>query len=138
MKALKKKKEEVIPKIAVVADDSKIQAAADEFHNLLGMACLGMRICSLEEAIEQKLPLRKAQSDYDSKIPNDIVICKGVDELIPIDYVDSEEPINIDNVKFKSDITEAEVEIGIQTQKRNEICACGSGKKYGKCCIKKV
>jgi hypothetical protein len=131
------KEEEYFPKIAVVADDSKIKAAGEEFYKVLGMGCLGMRICSLEEAIEQKLPLREAQSQYIQKIPHDVVICKGVDELIPEDYQDPQIPVHLDSVVFKSDKTEVEVDIGVQTQKNNEVCACGSGKKYKKCCRKK-
>jgi len=131
------KKEEFIPKIAVVEDDSKIEAAIQEFYNLLGFSCFGMKVCSLEEAIEQKLPLRKAQEDYAAKIPHDVVICKGVDELIPEDYADPAIPVHIPSVVFKSDQDDTSIEIGIQTQQNNEICACGSGKKYKKCCRKK-
>jgi len=134
-----KKEEEFIPKIAVVEDDSKIEGAKKEFYNLLGFACFGMRICSLEEAMEQKLPLRQAQLQYMQNIPHDVVICKGVDELIPESYQDPAIPVHLPSVVFKSDETDAgDIEIGIQTQKNNEICACGSGKKYKKCCRKKT
>lgn len=133
----KSKKEEYIPKIVVVPSDKDIQQCAEEFNNLLGLKCLGMRICSLQEAMEQGLPLKKAMEDYNNKIPNDIYVAAGADELIPDGYFDPTEPVDIDKVKFKSDIIEAEVEIGIQTQGRNEPCACGSGKKYKKCCVKK-
>jgi len=133
---LSPKKEPFIPKIAVVADDSKIEAASKEFYNLLGVSCFGMRICSLEEAIEQKLPLREAQLQYMQKIPHNVVICKGVDELIPEEYVDPQISVNLDSVVFKSDEDDSSVDIGIQTQKNNEICNCGSGLKYKKCCRK--
>ena len=135
---MSEKKEEFIPKIAVVEDDSKIQAAADEFYKVLGMNCLGMRICSLEEAIEQKLPLREAQLQYLQKIPHDVVICKGVDEMIPEDYTDPAIPVHLPSVVFKSDKTEAEVDVGIQKQSNNDPCACESGKKYKKCCKKLI
>ena len=122
------------PRIAVVADDSKIQAAMDEFYNALGMACFGMRICSIEEAVEQKLPLRQAQQDFADGIPNNVFICQGVDELIPEEYVDPEIQVHLDSVVFKSDKDESSVDIGIHKQNNKDNCACGSGKIFKKCC----
>jgi len=136
MKVLKSKKE-YVPKIVVVADDTKIKACADEFHDALGLKCLGIKICSLEEAFEQNLPLRKSLNDYANNKPHDVYVTPEAEEKIPEGYFDGTEEIDIDKVIFKSDLIDVEVEIGVQTQERNEPCACGSGKKYKKCCIKK-
>jgi len=132
-----KKNKEYIPKISVVSDDTKIQACAEEFHKALGLKCLGMKICSLKEAMDEGLPLRAALKDYSNNKPHDVYVTPEAEEKIPQGYFDPIDPVDLNKVKFKSDIIEAEVEIGIQTQQRNEICACGSGKKYKKCCIKK-
>ena len=122
------KKEEYIPKIVVCPNYKSLEMVKTEFISLLGPKVLGLCLITLTEAIENKLPLRKAQRDYANKIPHDIYLANTVDELIPEDYLDPEENTDLNKVVkwfFKNE----------RKQQRNKLCLCESGKKYKFCCL---
>jgi hypothetical protein len=122
------KKEEKIPKIVVCPNFKSLSLVQTEFVSLLGIKSIGICLITLKEAIENKLPLRKAKYDFNKKIAHDIYLANTVEELIPIDYLDSEEVIDLDLiVKYFSE--------NPRKQERNKFCLCESGLKYKNCCL---
>ena len=131
MEVLKKeetKKEEYVPKIVICPNYKSLELVKAEFIALLGAKTLGLCLITLKEAIEQNLPIRKAQEDYANKIPHDIYLANTVDELVPSDYLDQKEIIDLDSVvKYFED--------NPRKQERNKPCLCESGKKFKNCCL---
>ena len=122
------KKEEKIPKIVVCPDFKSIYLVQAEFIALLGLKSVGLCLITLKEAIEFNLPIRKAKEDYDNKIAHDIFLANTVDKLIPSDYLDPEEIIDLNTVvKYFHE--------NPRKQERNKLCLCESGKKYKFCCL---
>tara|TARA_R110002167_G_scaffold78327_2_gene216828 strand:+ start:133 stop:552 length:420 start_codon:yes stop_codon:yes gene_type:complete len=122
------KREEKIPKIVICPNYKSLDLVKTEFISLLGIKSTGLCLITLNEAIEHKLPIRKAQEDYNNKIPHDVYLANTVDELIPLDYLDQEEIIDLDSiVKYFLD--------NPRKQERNKLCLCESGLKYKNCCI---
>jgi len=101
-----------------------------EFIALLSVKAVGICLITLEEAIEHKLPIRKAIEDYKNKIAHDVYLANTVEELIPEDYQDLKIEINIDSVvnHYKKHPRKLPL--------RNEPCGCGSEKKFKNCCLK--
>lgn len=125
----KPKEKEYVPKIVVCPTYNSIKWVAEEFISLLMGDAVGICLITLDEAIEYKLPLREAQRDYANKIPHDIYLANTVDELIPSDYQDQKEIIDLDSVvKYFKDNPR-------KKQQRNNLCLCKSGKKYKNCCL---
>lgn len=128
IKTIEKKEKEYVPRIVICPDYKSLDLVKEEFISLLGAKTLGLCLITVKEAIEKKLPIRKAQSDYANKIPHDIYLANTVDELIPNDYQDQKEIIDLDSVVkwFKKNP---------RKQERNKPCLCESGKKYKFCCL---
>jgi hypothetical protein len=122
------KKEEKIPRIVICPDYKSLFLVQTEFLALLGIKAVGICLITLKEAIEFKLPIRKAQEDYKNKVAHDVYLANTVDELIPLDYQDQEEIIDLENVVkwFKNNP---------RKQERNKLCLCESGLKYKYCCL---
>lgn len=110
------------PKIIVAHKKSDFTEVKLAVIALYGVKALGMRICSLKEAIDKKLPLRAAQKDKQHPIN----FYEGVADFIPKNYKDPDIKIQLSSVTFDSD-----------KLNRNDPCNCGSGKKYKKCCMNK-
>jgi hypothetical protein len=148
MKVLKKDEESVnvnlnpknqyIPKIVVCPTVETLEIVKAEFISFLGIKALGLCLITIDEAIEAKLPLRKAQEDFDNKIANDIYITTKTDELIPSDYLDLEEVFDVKKaVNFFAKKEEEEENKIKRDTGRNDLCLCGSKKKYKNCCLNK-
>ncbi len=117
-----------IPKIVIAPKLSDLKAVQFEFFAACGIAIAGMKICSVDEAVEAKLPIRAAQKANLEKEAFPVYLTNGVDELIPEDYKDPQIPVNLDSVVFTSD----------KIPGRNDLCFCKSGKKYKKCCMNNI
>lgn len=76
----------IVPKIVVCPSQDSIENVAKEFINLYGEAGNKIILIDVAEAVEKGLPLREAQESFENKIPHNIYICTGADELIPEDY----------------------------------------------------
>lgn len=124
----KPKKEEYIPKIVVCPDFKSLAMVQTEFISLLGYKCLGLCLITLKEAIDFKLPLRKAIFDYDNKIAHDVYLAGTVKEMVPEGYLDPKESTDLHSViQYFHD--------NPRNQERNKPCLCESGKKYKFCCM---
>jgi len=123
-----KGKTKYIPKIVICPDYKSLELVKAEFIAMIGPQVVGLCLCTLKEAIEQKLPIREAIKDFKNKIPHDIYLANTVEELIPEDYKDQEEKIDLDKVvKYFAE--------NERKQERNKPCLCESGKKFKNCCL---
>jgi hypothetical protein len=121
-------KKKYVPKIVICPDYKSLELVKAEFIALIGPQVVGMCLCTVKEAIEHKLPIREAQRDFANKKPHDVYLANTVDELIPDDYLDQEEKIDLDSVVKYFFMNE-------RKQERNKPCLCESGKKYKNCCL---
>jgi uncharacterized protein YecA (UPF0149 family) len=122
------KEKKYVPKIVICPDYKSLELVKQEFIAMIGPQVVGMCLCTLKEAIEHKLPIREAQKSFKDLKPHDIYLANTVDELVPDDYQDQKEIIDLDSVVkyfFENE----------RKQERNKPCLCESGKKFKHCCI---
>jgi hypothetical protein len=127
-KSVKPANKKYVPKIVICPDYKSLELVKAEFIALIGPQVVGMCLCTLKEAIEHKLPIREAQKSFKDLKPHDVYLANTVDELIPSDYEDQKENIDLNAVvKYFAE--------NERKQERNKPCLCESGKKYKNCCI---
>ena len=129
----KPKDEEYIPRIVVCPDFKSLEMVQTEFIAFLGVKSLGLCLITLAEAIDFKLPLRKAIADYDNKIPHPVYLAGTVKEMVPEDYLDPEETTE-ETTAIDISLVVRHFQNNPRIQERNKPCLCGSGIKYKKCC----
>ena len=115
-----------MPKIVVCPTYKSIKSIQQELISVCGELSHGVVLISLDEAIRLELPVVKAAKDFTEKKTNDIFLVETVAELIPKDYKDSEDVIDIDKLVK---------EFNVSKPQRNDDCPCGSEKKFKKCCL---
>ena len=115
-----------MPKIVVCPTYKSLKMVQAEFVAAFGAFAVGVCLITLDEAIRLELPLRKSIEEYANKIPTEIYLVTGVEEMIPGDYKDS---------VYSMDLSKMVAEFNRDKPQRNDSCPCGSGKKFKKCCI---